>query len=105
MTIDNSMTKIYRSNPQDREYKQEVYEKAILNPDRKIDTIPAEFRTVDVYVRALSVAKTEEDKNHVIDIMDEDISIYTGSQHYNRTITLRALQELLFECKKMRNKK
>lgn len=102
---ENSGTRIYHSNLRNSEYKQQVYEKAILNPDRKIETIPAEFRTVDVYIRALSVAKTEEDKNHIIDIMDEDINIYTESQHHNRTITLRKLQEILPEYKKKENKK
>ena len=101
---DNSGTKIYRSNLHNREYKHEVYEKAILNPDRKIDTIPSEFRTVDVYIRALSVSKTLEEKNHIIAIMDEDINIYTESQHHNRTITLRKLQEILPEYKKKEDK-
>ena len=78
------------------EEKQEFYEKEIQKEGAKIEDIPQEFRTVEIYVLALSHVKDLAEKRHVVKIMMQDAKEFRKAGAEEKAVVLESLKGLVF---------
>lgn len=78
------------------EEKRKFYEKEIQKEGVKIEDIPQEFRTVEVYILALSRVKNLAKKRHVVKIMMRDAKGYREAGMEERVVVLESLKGLVF---------
>lgn len=78
------------------EEKRKSYKKEIQKEGVKIEDVPQEFRTVEVYVLALSHVKDLAEKRHVVKIMMRDAKGYREAGIEDRAIVLESLKGLVF---------
>lgn len=89
-------SKVIKSKPRSKEYKQDFYNKKILKEDAKIEDIPDLFRTADLYILALSNVKNLSEKRHIVKVMMQDAKEYRESGMENKAIVLENLRGLVF---------
>lgn len=89
-------SKVIKSKPRSKEYKQDFYNKKILKEDAKIEYIPDLFRTTDLYILALSNVKNLSEKRHIVKVMMQDAKEYRESGMENKAIVLENLRGLVF---------
>ena len=78
------------------EEKRKFYEKEIQKEGTKIEDVPQEFRTVEVYVLALSHVKDLAEKRHVVKLMIQDAKEYREAGMEEKAVVLESLKGLVF---------
>lgn len=78
------------------EEKRKFYEKEIQKEGVKIEDIPQEFRTVEVYILALSRVKNLAEKRHVAKLIMQDVKEYREAGIEEKAVVLESLKELVF---------
>lgn len=78
------------------EEKRKFYEREIQKEDTKIEDIPQEFRTVEVYILALSRVKNLAEKRHVVKLMIQDAKEYREAGMEEKAVALESLKGLVF---------
>lgn len=78
------------------EEKRKFYEREIQKEDTKIEDIPQEFRTVEVYILALSRVKNLAEKRHVVKLMIQDAKEYREAGMEEKAVVLESLKGLVF---------
>lgn len=78
------------------EEKRKFYEREIQKEDTKIEDIPQEFRTVEVYILALSRVKNLAEKRHVAKLMIQDAKEYREAGMEEKAVVLESLKGLVF---------
>ena len=89
--------RIYKTKPNmSKIEKQQFYSKKIQKNGVKIEDIPSEFRTIEVYVLALSNAKNLVEKRHVVKVMMQDAKEYREAGMKEKAVALESLKGLVF---------
>lgn len=78
------------------EKKRKFYEKEIQKEGVKIEDIPQEFRTVEVYILALSHVKNLAEKRHVVKLMIQDAKECREAGMAEKAVVLESLKGLVF---------
>ena len=76
--------------------KQQFYSQKIQKDGTKIEDIPSEFRTIEVYVLALSNVKNLAEKRHVVKLMMQDAKEYREAGMAEKAVVLESLKGLVF---------
>lgn len=76
--------------------KQQFYSQKIQKDGTKIEDIPSEFRTIEVYVLALGNVKNLAEKRHVVKLMIQDAKEYREAGMEEKAVVLESLKELVF---------
>lgn len=76
--------------------KQQFYSQKIQKDGTKIEDIPSEFRTIEVYVLALSNVKNLAEKRHVVKLMMQDAKEYREAGMAENAVILESLKGLVF---------
>lgn len=80
----------------DAEEKRNFYEKEIQKEGTKIEDVPQEFRTVEVYVLALNHVKDLAEKRHIVKLMIQDAKEYREAGMEEKAVVLESLKGLVF---------
>lgn len=89
--------RIYKTRPSmSKAEKQQFYLQKIQKEGTKIEDIPSEFRTIEVYVLALDNVKNLAEKRHVVKLMIQDAKEYRKAGMEERAVVLESLKELVF---------
>ena len=76
--------------------KQQFYSQKIQKDGTKIEDIPSEFRTIEVYVLALGNVKNLAEKRHVVKLMIQDAKEYREAGIEEKAVVLESLKGLVF---------
>lgn len=89
--------RIYKTKPNmSKAEKQQFYSQKIQKDGTKIEDIPSEFRTIEVYVLALGNVKNLAEKRHVVKLMIQDAKEYREAGMEEKAVVLESLKELVF---------
>lgn len=78
------------------EKKRKFYEKEIQKEGTQIKDVPQEFRTVEVYVLALSNVKNLAEKRYVVKLMMQDAKECREAGMAEKAVVLESLKGLAF---------
>ena len=76
--------------------KQQFYSQKIQKDGTKIEYIPSEFRTIEIYVLALDNVKNLAEKRHVVKLMIHDAKEYREAGMEEKAVVMESLKELVF---------
>ena len=76
--------------------KQQFYSQKVQKDGTKIEDIPSEFRTIEVYVLALGNVENLAEKRHVVKLMIQDAKEYREAGMEEKAVVLESLKGLVF---------